>query len=106
MARKKAAPQPDSIDVAALAQQGPTAEEQSAEAVPAALETTEEDGVLTLTETAAPVAAVVTRGVPKPPTPGLKVQLKNRKTGRIVAMSVNKELALVLASKNPNLEIL
>lgn len=97
MARKKSAPQPDSIDVAVLAQP---------EALPVALDTAAEDGVLNLTETAEPVKAVVTRGVPKPPTPGLKVQLRNRKTGRIVAMSVNKELALALAAQNNNIEII
>ena len=61
---------------------------------------------LELTEQAAPVAPVVTRGVPKPPTPGLKVQLKQRSTGRIIAMSVDKALAVRLAAANPNLEII
>ena len=104
MAKKKVAtPQPDSIDVAALAQQKPV-ENQPAAAVPVAL--TEQPATIELTEQAAPVTPVVTRGVPQPPTPGLKVQLRQRSTGRIIAMSVDKALAVRLAASNPNLEII
>lgn len=95
--------QPDLIDVAELAQLTPT-ETQTADAVPVALD--EQPAILALTEESAPVKSVVTRGIPKPPTPGLKVQIRQRTTGRIIAMSVDKALAVNLIAKNPNLEII
>ena len=88
MARpKKVQPEPESLDLAEFA----PVEEVTAEVV--------------LTEEATPVKPIVTKGRTVSAEVG-KVQVRDTRTGRIVAMSVSAAFAQRLAAKHKHIEII